>query len=303
MYWGVLGGGKSTQATATGGAGVAAGVATEGVLGDDPPEGLCVGVGELTGTVTGVPEGVVGTGVPGVPGKGVAAGRGGELIGVKVNMAGVAVDVLPGAAGGVLPGVVPGVPGVLTGAAGVAVEGEMGDAPEAGLCEGDGELAGTAPGVPEGVGGPGVPGVPGEGLAAGLGGELIGVKVNVAGVAWGVLLGTARGVLLTGEVTPVLGDPDCTGGKEGEGLAGKGLGEVGRGGGTPTKPGLILVLGLAGVGDLVGVAPGGTWDGWVPGGFGAVVPTGVGLLPAGTVAGDCAGPGGKGLLGVGTLVS
>ena len=150
-------------------------------------------------------------------------------------------------------------------------------------------VAGVAPGVL--LGETGVPGRPGDGLAgpaAGLGGELIGVKVNVAGVAPGVLLGAGTGA--TGEA--IGDDPDCTGG---EGVALEGLG--GGRGGAPTEPGLKLVLGLVGVEGLPGVALGG---GKPAGELGTGARTGVGLLPAGVDAGVCPGAGGKGMVGVDT---
>ena len=115
--------------------------------------------------------------------------------------------------------------------------------------------------------------------------------MNVAGVALGVLLGVGTGA--TGEA--VGGDPDCTGGEGGEGIALEGLG--GGWGGAPTEPGLKLVLGLNGVEGLPGVALG---VGEPVGEVGTGAPTGVGLLPVGVDAGVCPGAGGKGMVGVGT---
>ena len=114
------------------------------------------------------------------------------------------------------------------------------------------------------------------------------MKVNVAGVAPGVLLGA--GTATTGEA--IGDDPDCTGG---EGVALEGLG--GGRGGAPTEPGLKLVLGLVGVEGLPGVALGG---GKPAGELGTGARTRVGLLPAGVDAGVCPGAGGKGMVGVGT---
>ena len=220
----------------------------------------------------------VGAGVvPGSPAVGVEVVAGGEGTPLGLPAVGAGVDPDVGA------GVVPGVPDV---GAGVT----------AGLWTGVGELTGTAPGDPEGTDEAGVPGVSGDGLAGaavGLGGDLMGVKVNVTGVDVSVLVGAATGEL-TGDVAVAIGDdPDCTGGEEGEGLASVGL-EVGRGG-VPAKPGLKLVLGLR---DLPGVALGG---GRAPGEVGTDVLTGVGLLPVG--AGDASGTGGKGTSGVGTFAS
>ena len=120
------------------------------------------------------------------------------------------------------------------------------------------------------------------------------MKVNVAGVAPGVLLGA--GTATTGEA--IGDDPDCTGGEGGEGVALEGLG--GGRGGAPTEPGLKLVLGLAGVEGPPGVALGG---GKPADEVGTGAPTGVGLLPAGVDAGVCPGAGGKGMVGVGTLAT
>ena len=70
VYCGVLGGGTSTQDTATG----AAGVASEGRPGDATPAGLWKGVGELTGTALSVAEGVGEAGLPGMTGVGLVPG-------------------------------------------------------------------------------------------------------------------------------------------------------------------------------------------------------------------------------------
>ena len=164
VYCGLLGGGTSTQATTI----RAAGVMTEGRLGDAPPAGLCNEAGELTGTAPGAPEvgeaGVPGvTGVEVVPGvapvgeagvdpvgAGVVVGEGGVTVGVPAVGAGVPGD--PAVSEGLVPGV-PAVgagvvPGVALVGAGVAV----------------GRVTVGVPGVGAGV----VPGFPavGEGVAA-----------------------------------------------------------------------------------------------------------------------------------------
>ena len=140
------------------------------------------------------------------------------------------------------------------------------------------------------------------------------MKVNVAGVALGVLLGAG-----TGETCEAVGgDPDCTG-EEGEGFALEGLG--GGRGGARTEPGLKLVLGLAGVEDLPSVCPGaggkgmvgvGTSATWLLGDCGlgdacGAIDTGLlggavdtGLL--GADVGEDLGPGGKVPDGAGVAV-
>ena len=264
---GVAGGdGGVTMGVSAVGAGVVPGVPAveEGLL----PGAALVGAGVAAGRVTvGVPG--VGAGVlPGLPavGEGTAAGVGGMPLTVDAGEE-------PNVGAGVVPGVCDVGAGVATG-----------------LWTGVGELPGAAAGVP-GVGETDVLGSLGDGLAglvAGLSKLLIGVKVNVAGVGLGVLLGAGTGA--SGEAGE--GDPDCTGG---EGVALEGLGD-GRGG-APTEPGLRLVWGLAGVVDLPGVALG---VGKPAGEVGTDAATGVGLVPAGVDAGVCPGAGGKGMVGVGT---